>query len=114
MPAARQDACAQRLIRQESLMSYLIGKAAAACAVAGLLVLGGVTPSQAQRAYYGAYVGPYGGYAYVPGYRRNWYVPQYETSGARVDLDSLGWHGWPPSGAPYNPCTLSAAQQNRC
>jgi len=95
-------------------MSYLIGKAAAACAVAGLLVLGGVTPSQAQRAYYGAYVGPYGGYAYVPGYRRNWYVPQYDTSGARVDLDSLGWHGWPPSGAPYNPCTLSAAQQNRC
>ena len=48
--------------------------------------------------------------------RKTWLVgvPQYDTSGARVDPDALGWHGWPPSGAPANPCTLGAAQQNRC
>jgi hypothetical protein len=95
-------------------MRHMIEKAAVACAVAGLLVLGGVMPSQGQRAYYGVYVGPYGGFAYVPGYRRYWGVPQYDTSGARVDPDALGWHGWPPSGAPANPCTLGKAQQNRC
>jgi hypothetical protein len=98
---------------KEIHMTHIIGKAAATCAVAGLLVLGGVMPSQGQRAYYGVYAGPYGGFAYVPGYRSYW-VPQYDTSGARVDPDVLGWHGWPPSGAPANPCTLGAAQQNRC
>jgi hypothetical protein len=94
-------------------MTRLIGKVVAACAAAGFLVLGGVMPSQAQGAYYGSYGAPYGGYAYAPGYRRYW-IPQYDTSGARVDQDSLGWNGWPPSGAPANPCTLSKAQQNRC
>jgi hypothetical protein len=98
---------------KEIHMTHMIGKAAAACAVAGLLVLGGVMPSQGQRAYYGVYAGPYGGFAYVPGYRRYW-IPQYDTSGARVDPDALGWHGWPPSGAPANPCSLGMAQQNRC
>jgi hypothetical protein len=94
-------------------MAHMIGKAAAACAAAGLLVLGGMIPSQGQGAYYGPYVGPYGGYAYAPGYRRYW-IPQYDTGGARVDQDTLGWRGGPPSGAPANPCTLSQAQQNRC
>jgi hypothetical protein len=95
-------------------MRHIIEKAAVACAIVGLLVLGGVMPSRGQHVYYGVYVGPYGGFAYVRGYRRYWGVPQYDTSGARIDPDALGWQGWPPSGAPANPCTIGKAQQNRC
>ena len=93
-------------------MSHIIAKAAATCAVAGLLVFGGEMPRSGQQD--GVYVGPSRAFAYVPRYRRYWGVPQYDTSGARIDRGTLGWHGWPPSGAPANPCTLGKAQQNRC
>jgi hypothetical protein len=92
-------------------MARIIGKAAATCAVAGLLVLGGELPSPRQPD--GIYVGPSPAFAYSR-YRRYWRVPQYDTSGARIDRGTVGWHGGRISGAPANPCTLGKAQQNRC
>jgi hypothetical protein len=93
-------------------MAHLMGKAAATCAVAGFLVLGGEISLPGQQN--GFYAGPSAASAYVPRYRRYWRLPQYDTSGARIDRYALGWHGWPRSGAPANPCSLGKAQQNRC
>jgi len=76
-------------------MSHIIAKAAATCAVAGLLVFGGEMPRSGQQG--GVYVGPSSAFASVHRYRRYWRVPQYDTSGA-----------------PANPCSLGKAQQNRC
>jgi hypothetical protein len=100
-------------------MAKIIRQAAVACAVAGVLALGMATSSRSQARYGPYYGGPrapagsYGGYAYVPGYRHYW-VPQYDTSGMQIDPGALGWQGWPPTGAPANPCTIGQAQQNRC
>ena len=93
-------------------MAHILAKAAATCAVAGLLVLTGEISSPRQES--GLYVGPSAAFAYVHGDRRYGDIPQYDPSGARVDPYAVGWHGGRASGAPANPCTLSKAQQNRC
>jgi hypothetical protein len=91
-------------------MAHVLIKAAATCAIAGLLVVGGEMrlPGPA-----GVSVGPSSAFAGVH-HRRYWRLPQYDTSGARIDRGTVGWHGGRVSGAPANPCSLGKAQQNRC
>jgi hypothetical protein len=96
---------------KEIHMARIIGKMAATCAVAGLFVLGGEVLSPGQP--YGVYVGPSSAFAYAH-YRRSGRLAQYDTSGARIDRGTVGWHGRRLNGAPSNPCPLAKAQQNRC
>jgi hypothetical protein len=100
-------------------MANIIGKAAAACGVAGVLVM--AVPAQAQYAYYGGpqgYAGPYGGYAYAPGYRGGygyWEPPNgYDSSGMAFSYRDLGWQPGYPGAAPANPCNYGQRIQNRC
>jgi hypothetical protein len=93
---------------KEIHMARIIGKAVVTCALAVLLVLGGEVLSPGQP--YGVYVGPSSAFAYA----RSWRLAQYDTSGARIDRGTVGWHGRRLNGAPANPCTLAKAQQNRC
>jgi len=89
-------------------MKRIISKVVVTCAVAGLLVLGGevVPPGQPD----GVSIGPSSAFAYARSRR----LAQYDTSGARIDRGTVGWHGRRFNGAPANPCTLAKAQQNRC
>ena len=91
-------------------MARIIGKVAATCAVVGFFVLGGEVLSPGQP--YGVSVGPSSAFAYS--YRRSGRIAQYDTSGARIDRGTVGWHGRRLTGAPANPCPLGKAQQNRC
>jgi hypothetical protein len=108
-------------------MTNMIGKAAAACGLAGALVVAAAAPSLAQIVvvdpYYGGpqvYAGPYGAYAYSPGYRggygyRAWDSPAgYDSGGAAYSYRDLGWQPGPPGGAPANPCYPGQRFQNRC
>jgi hypothetical protein len=91
-------------------MARILGKVAATCAVVGFFVLGGeVMPGQQ----YGVSIGPTSAFAYTH-YRRSGRIAQYDTSGARIDRGTVGWHGGRLNGAPSNPCPLGKAQQNRC
>jgi hypothetical protein len=100
-------------------MANIIGKAAAACAVAGVLAVAAAAPALAQI--YGGpqvYVGPYGGYAYAPGYRGGygyWEPPNgYDSSGMAFSYRELGWQPGYPGAAPANPCNYGQRIQNRC
>jgi hypothetical protein len=88
-----------------------------------MLTIATAAPSLAQVVidpYYAApqiYVGPYGGYAYAPGYRgfRYWDGPAgYDTGGMAYSYRELGVQPGPWSGAPANPCTPGQRSQNRC
>jgi hypothetical protein len=111
-------------------MTNMIGKAAAACGLAGALVIATAAPSLAQIVvtdpYYGGYggprvyAGPYGDYAYSPGYRRGYgyrswdYPAGYDSSGMAYSYRDLGWQPGPPGAAPANPCYPGQRFQNRC
>jgi hypothetical protein len=84
----------------------------------GLIAMLAVTAAEPSSARvvvkrYGAY-GPYGGYAYVPGYRRWDYPAGYDTSGMPYSYGELGWQPGPRGAAPANPCLPSQRWQNRC
>ena len=84
-------------------MANMIGKAVAACGLAGALLITVAAPSLAQIVVVGpgyggsgVYAGPYGAYAYSPGYRygyRSWddYPAGYDSSGAPYSYRDLGW-----------------------
>jgi hypothetical protein len=107
-------------------MANMIGKAVAACGLAGALLITAAAPSLAQIVvtdpYYGGprvYAGPYGDYAYSPGYRggyRSWddYPAGYDSGGAAYSYRDLGWQPGFPGGAPANPCYPGQRFQNRC
>src|SRR5207302_830440 len=105
-------------------MAHLISKATVLRGIAGALAIVAASPSLAQVVVvdppyrYGPriYVSPeaYGGYAYVPGYRYGYPIPQYDTGGAPYYPFELGWQPGPPGGAPSNPCYPGQRMQNRC
>ena len=104
-------------------MAHFIGKAAVHCWLAGVLAIGAAAPALAQYVIivpgspYGYHVGPYGGFAYAPGYGgyRYWDQPAgYDSSGAPYSYGGLGWQWGPPTGAPSNPCTSGLRSFNRC
>ena len=87
-------------------MINILRKTAIGLGIAGTLAVAAATPSLARvvvvdHGYgYGqqTYAGPYGGYAYAPGYgSRSWDYP------ASDDV-----------GLPYSPCYPSLRWQNRC
>ena len=84
----------------------ILRKTAIGLGIAGTLAVAAATPSLARVVVidpgygygYGYYAGPYGGYAYTPGYSsRSWDNP------AGYDI-----------GGPYSPCYPTQAEQNRC
>ena len=92
----------------------LIKHALIAGGLAGILAVAGAAPSSARIVRHGVY-GPYGGYAYVPAYRRSWDYPAgYDTSGMPYSYGELGWQPGPRGAAPANPCLPSQRWQNRC
>jgi hypothetical protein len=101
-------------------MANILRTAAIGCGLAGALALAAAMPASAQGVvgpYYaspGAYVGPYGAYAYAPGYGSWDYPAGYDTGGAPYYHGELGWQPGPPSVAPANPCFPSQRAQNRC
>lgn len=103
-------------------MANILRKAVIGCGVAGTLAVAAAVPSLAQVVvadpYYGGpgiYAGPYGAYAYTPGYARRWDYPAgYDTGGAPYSFGDLGWQPGPPGTAPANPCHPSLRAQNRC
>jgi hypothetical protein len=112
---------------KEAQMASIFGKAAIACAVAGVAAFSAL-PSVAQvivvdpyggpygyAAPYG-YASPYGAYAYSPGYRygRRDEPAGYDSTGQSYSWRELGWQPGPPSGAPANPCWQSQRTMNLC
>jgi hypothetical protein len=104
-------------------MASFFRTVAIGCGLAGTLALAAAMPSSAQVVvdpYYGpphAYVGPYSGYAYAPGYpvSRYWDYPAgYDTGGMPYSYRDLGWQPGPPGSAPANPCYSTQRAQNRC
>jgi len=111
-------------------MTNILRKTAIAMGVAGTLGVAAMTPSLAQvvivdpgygypaYGYRGpsVYVGPYGGYAYAPGYGApSWDYPAgYDTGGMPYSYRELGWQPGPRGAAPANPCYPSQRAQNRC
>jgi hypothetical protein len=95
-------------------MGPVIRNAIVAAGITGILTVAAATPSLARpRVYVSPYA--YGAYAYVSPYHHYWWPPvQYDTGGAPIPRGNLGWQGWPPTGAPANPCHLGQAMQNRC
>jgi hypothetical protein len=93
----------------------MMAKALIAGGLVGALVVAATGPSLAQVVVKRYQASPYGGYAYVPGYRRYWDAPAgYDTSGMPYSYRELGWQGGPPGAAPANPCYPSQRAQNRC
>src|SRR5262245_13100463 len=110
-------------------MAHFIRNTMIVCGIAGALAIGGAARSLAQVVvvdppYYGygygprVYVSPraYGGYAYVPGYRRYYDAPAagVDTGGMPFSYGDLGWQSPYPGGAPTNPCHIGQRMQNRC
>jgi hypothetical protein len=108
------------------MMTSILRKAVIGLGVAGALAVAAAVPSLAQVVVvdpgygygYGGrvYVGPYGGYAYAPGYgSRYWDYPAgYDTGGMPYSYRELGWQPGPPGSAPANPCWPSQRANNRC
>jgi hypothetical protein len=104
-------------------MANIFRTAVVGCGLAGMLAVAAV-PASAQVVvvdpYYAGprvYVGPYSGYAYVPGppVYRSWDYPAgYDTGGMPYSFRDLGWQPGPPGTAPANPCVSSLRAQNRC
>jgi hypothetical protein len=104
-------------------MTNIMTRTAAAFGLAGMLTIATAAPLLAQVVvdpYYAGpqiHVGPYGGYAYAPGYGgfRYWDGPAgYDTGGMAYSYRELGVQPGPWSGAPANPCTSGLRAQNRC
>jgi hypothetical protein len=81
----------------------------------GILAMAAAESSSARVVKQSGVYGPYGGYAYVPGYRRLWDYPAgYDTGGMPYSYGELGWQPGPRGAAPANPCLPSQRWQNRC
>ena len=108
-------------------MANILRKAALAGGIAAVLAVGAAATSLAHVVvvdpYYGGpygYAGPYGdaspygGYAYAPGFRRQWDngPAGYDSTGQSYSWRDLGWQPGPPGGAPANPCWPSQRTQN--
>ena len=85
-------------------MINILRKTAIGLGIAGTLAVAAATPSLARVVDHGygygqqTYAGPYGGYAYAPGYgSRSWDYP------AGDDI-----------AGPYSPCYPTRRAQNRC
>jgi hypothetical protein len=105
-------------------MANVLGRAVMGCGLVGALVVAAAAPSLAQVIVVGppyggpgVYVGPYGAYAYAPGYRgySAWDYPAgYDTGGVPYSYRDLGWQPGLYGTAPANPCFPSQRYQNRC